>query len=57
MIYVLEEDVLASGAVSADRHRPTRHRHQNKSLNAFRQMIDEIDSGRFPGLLPAGHHE
>ncbi len=30
---------------------------RDKSLNALRQMLDEIDSGRFPGLLPAGHHE
>ena len=28
---------------------------RDKSLNALRQLIDEVDSGRFPGPLSAGH--
>ena len=30
---------------------------REKSLNALRQVIDEIDSGRFPGPLPRDHRD
>src|SRR5438270_594931 len=40
--YALEQDALAEGGDRGDV--------RDKSLNALRQLIDEVDGGRFPGL-------
>ena len=50
--YTLEEDVLAAGDMDSlvETLQRVRGDVRDKGLNSLRQLIDEIDAGRFPGL-------